>query len=72
MPEPATQSLQQSGTIATKSASGVAELSVPVEFAADGQQAVIARVLFNAPIKRDYLTRLKTFLDAWEKMLPEI
>lgn len=50
---------------------GSAELSVPVEFAADGQQAVVARVLFNAPIKREYLTRLKTFLDAWEKALPQ-
>ena len=48
-----------------------AELSVPVEFAGDGQQAVVARVLFNAPIKREYLTRLKAFLDAWEKTLPQ-
>ncbi len=48
-----------------------AELSVPVEFAGEGQQAVVARILFNAPIKREYLSRLKVFLDAWEKTLPQ-
>jgi hypothetical protein len=46
------------------------ELSVPVEFPEDGQ-AVFARVLFNAPIKREYLNRLKDFLEAWGKTLPQ-
>jgi hypothetical protein len=57
--------------VAYRPPAGVAELSIPVEFSEDGQQAVVARVLFNAPIKREYLTRLKSFLEAWEKALPQ-
>jgi hypothetical protein len=72
MPETATVSSVPSAGLPPRSSSGSvsSELSVPVEFAENGQ-AVIARVLFNAPIKREYLSRLKSFLDAWEKTLPQ-
>ena len=68
MPEP---SVSQTFSQPRPIPSSAGELSIPIEFAADGQQAVVARVMFNAPIKREYLTRLKAFLDAWEKALPQ-
>ena len=43
------------------------ELSIPVEFASEGQEPVIARLRFNAPIKKEYLTKIRAFLEAWEK-----
>ncbi len=70
MPEVATPTSALSVGLQPRPISSNAELSVPVEFAEDGQ-AVVARVLFNAPIKREYLIRLKAFLDAWEKTLPQ-
>jgi hypothetical protein len=43
------------------------ELSIPVEFSSDSQEPVIARIRFNAPIKKEYLTKVRAFLEAWEK-----
>ena len=72
MPETTSSAVQpMSAAIARPSAASVSELAIPVDFASDTQQAVIARVLFNAPIKREYVVRLKAFLDAWEKTLPQ-
>ena len=70
MPEAAMPTSTSSVGLQSRPSSASSELSVPVEFAEDGQ-AVVARVLFNAPIKREYLSRLKAFLDAWQKTLPQ-
>ncbi|MBZ5491470.1 MAG: hypothetical protein LAO76_11115 [Acidobacteriia bacterium] len=71
VPEPVSAASISTASPAKFTPATSAELSVPVEFAGDGQQAVVARVLFNAPIKREYLSRLKAFLEAWEKTLPQ-
>jgi hypothetical protein len=46
------------------------ELSIPVEFNAEGKSQVIARLCFDAPLKKEYLTRIRAFLEAWEKTEP--
>jgi hypothetical protein len=71
MPDISTSAASSSAPAQARQSLVTSELSVPVEFADDGQQAVVARVVFNAPIKREYLSRLKSFLDAWEKTLPQ-